>query len=243
MTHEVGDTIKDIELTQEGRQPMRSIDFVNGESRVSALHDPVRIQILQMLREGIDDYVTNETKDGEKMILTITKSLVKRHALSVTEMIHTAKNAEGYEKLTKNQMYHHLPILEENGFIIEYGTVRTGQRTTKYYRRTADNFVTFGLHYGPKKFKDAIRKEIQDALPVFKVDRPSENQKELVDLLVETEVLRLKWAKVIEDLVQGDVTDPKAIELFGWFLWVYATGQNEYVQMLDKLRKVLFSEL
>ncbi len=241
MTVEVGDTIKGIELTPEGKRSIKSIDFVSGETRTGALHEPVRIQILQMLREGIDDFVTDETADSQRMVLTITKQAVKRHALSVTEMIQISEGVEGYEKLTKNQLYHHIPILLENGFIIEYGTVTTGKRTTKYYRRTAENFVTFGLHYGPKKFKDSLRKEILDALPVFKVNRSSEENKELVDLLVETESHRLKWANVIENLVQGDVTNPKAIELFEWFLWVYATGQEEYRDMLDRLREVLFS--
>lgn len=241
MTREVGDTIAGIELTDEGKRPIKSIDFVNGENRVNALHDPVRIQILQILREGIEDYVTKETSDANRMVLTITKSVVRRHALSVTELIQISKETEEQDLLTKNQLYHHLPILIENGFVIEYGTVTTGKRTTKYYRRTADNFVTFGLHYGPKKFRDSLRKEILEALPVFKVDMSEVEKKELVNLLVETEALRLKWASIIEELVQGDVTDPKAIELFERFLWVYATGQDEYREMLDRLREVLFS--
>ncbi|MFW9919326.1 MAG: hypothetical protein ACFFED_06990 [Candidatus Thorarchaeota archaeon] len=240
MTLEVGDTIKGIELTPEGKKPVKSIDFVSGESRINALHDPVRIQILQMLREGIDDFVTTETADNKKMVLTITKSVIKRHALSVTELIQLSNREEGYESLTKNQLYHHLPILMENGFVIEYGTVTTGKRTTKYYRRLAESFVTFGLHYGPKRFKDALRKEISGALPVFNVDKSPSELEELVELLVDTEALRLKWANVIENLVQGDVTDPKAIELFEWFLWVYATGQDEYKEMLDRLRASLF---
>ncbi len=241
MNSEVGDSIRGIELTDEGKQPIKSIDFVNGEERVNALQDPVRIQILNMLREGVDDTITSETTDDKKLVITITKTMVKRHALSVTELIHLSKSSDDYDTLTKNQLYHHLPILQEHGFIIEYGTTTTGKRTTKYYRRVAENLVTFGLHYGPENLRKALREEIKNALPVFKVHKSREETQEILDLLVKTELTRLKWANVIEDIVQGDVTDPKAIELFETFLWVYATGQSEFRQTLDKLRSVLFS--
>jgi DNA-binding transcriptional ArsR family regulator len=243
MASEVGDTIKEIKLTKEGKSPVKSIDFVSGEDRVKALHDPVRLQILRILREGIDDTVSTEMVDGKALVLTITKQQVKRHALSITELIRLSGESNGNENLTKNQIYHHIPILIEYGFITEYGTVTTGKRTTKYYRRVADNIVTFGLHYGPKKFRSALRKEIKDALPVFRIQTANEKKDELLDLLVESEVMRLKWANVIESIVQGDVTNPKAIELFEWFLWVYATGQNEFMQSLDKLRHALFDQV
>lgn len=240
MTQELGDTVKEIELTDEGKKPIKNIDFVTGMDRISALHDPVRIQILQMLREGIDDSVTTERADDDALVLTITTTQVKRYALSVTELIQRAKTREEYDILTKNQLYHHLPILIEHGFVCEYGTVTKGKRTTKYYRRTADRFVTFGLHYGPKKFRQAIRKEIVDALPVFRIRMTDSEREKLVDLLVETEAMRVKWASALENIVQGDVTDPKGIEMIEWFLWVYATGQPEYQDLLNKLRKSLF---
>jgi len=238
MTLELGDTIKHIELTKEGKQQTKSIDFVSSDERVKALEDPVRIQILQMLTDGIDDTITTESVDDTALVVTVTTRQVKRHALSTTELIRLSEENDDYDPLTKNQVYHHLPVLIEHGFVFEYGTVTTGKRTTKYYKRTSDTFVTFGLHYGQEKLQRALKKEIKDALPVFKFECPE--GEELSNQRVEAEIIRLNWAKEIEKIIQGDVTNRKAIELFDWFLWVYATGQEEFMQQLDKIRNALF---
>lgn len=238
MASELADTIKHIKLTDESTKLTKDIDFVSGDERVKVLQDPVRIQILHMLKDGIDDTITTESVDDTALVLTIITKQVKRHELSTTELIRLSKENDDYESLTKNQIYHHLPVLIDHGFVMEYGTVTTGKRTTKYYRRTADTFVTFGLHYGPKKLQNALRKEIKDALSVFKFVCPS--GEDFLNHLVETEVMRLNWANEIEKIIQSDVTNPKAIELFEWFLWVYATGQDEFMERLDKIRNALF---
>ncbi|TFF92186.1 hypothetical protein EU545_01715 [Candidatus Thorarchaeota archaeon] len=238
----VPEGIKGIELTEDGKKPIRRIDFVGSPERAAILHDPVRLQILQMLRDGIEDKVVQESFDESTGERIIRERIVDRHELSVYELLRLSEEEEEYTPLTKNQVYHHLPRLVEGGFVIKYGVVRTGKRTTDFYRRTAENFVTFGLHYNPEEFESAVREEVRDALPVFDLPLSEEEMKQLIDLLLDTEVMRLRWAGKIEKLVQADVTDSKEVEIFDWLLWVYATGQPEYIETLNRTRELLFPE-
>ncbi|TFG09919.1 hypothetical protein EU538_03480 [Candidatus Thorarchaeota archaeon] len=236
----VPDGIKGIELTEEGEKKIRRIDFVSDSERAAILHDPVRLQILQMLRDGIEDKVIHESFDETTGERIIRERIVERNELSVYELLRLSKEKNEYAPLTKNQVYHHLPKLVEGGYVIKHGVVRTGKRTTDYYRRTAENFVTFGLHYDPAEFESAVREEVRNALPVFDLPLSEDEMKKLIDLLLDTEVMRLRWAGKIEELVQADVTDPKEVEIFDWLLWVYATGQPEYIETLNRTRRLLF---
>ncbi len=241
LVREATDSITEIELTEEGKRDQKGIDFVHEEERVRVLHDPVRLQILQMLRDGIEDTITDESfteATGEKLI---RQRIVKRHALSVLDLIRLSEKIESYDTLTKNQIYYHLPKLIGAGFVAKYGVVTTGKRTTDYYSRTAENFVTFGLHYDPKRYQEAVRNEIASALPVFRLDMSEEQKGQLLDLIVQAEVMRLKWAGKIEDFVEEDITSAKPVEMFEWFLWVYAIGEKEYLSILQDIRKILFS--
>ncbi|NHJ13049.1 MAG: hypothetical protein EAX95_05195 [Candidatus Thorarchaeota archaeon] len=236
------DRIKDIELTEAGKKPIRKVDFVHGEKRVQILHNPVRLLILQILRDGIEDTLTEESFDKETKTLHTRQQKVKRQVMSVLEIIRVSKKSESDNTLTKNQMYHHLPLLEDGGFVVKHGTVTKGKRTTDYYRRTAENFVTYGLHHDPEKYSSAIEKEIVSALPPFKFDLAKNERTELTKLLVDAEVMRLKWAPLIESLVTEDIANNKPIELFDRLLWIYATGQADFLEILNEIRSLVFTQ-
>ncbi|MHA1943633.1 MAG: hypothetical protein ACW96M_04465 [Candidatus Thorarchaeota archaeon] len=236
------DTIRDIELTDAGRKPPKKVDFVHGEERVKILHDPVRLLILQILRDGLDDTFTEESFNEETGVQLTKKQTVKRQILSVHEIIKVSKESASYDNLTKNQIYHHLPLLVDGDFVAKHGTVTRGKRTTDYYRRTAGNFVTFGLHYDPEKYSPAIRKEIEEALPVFKLNLSKDEQKALTELVVHAEVMRLKWAEKVERLVVDDIADDKPIEMFERLLWIYATGNEAFLDTLSEIRSLIFDK-
>jgi len=233
------DTIREIELTELGKKPLRKIDFVHGEKRVQILHNPARLLILQILRDGVDDTLTEESFDKNTQILHTKRQVVKRHALSVLEIIKISKN-DSYDTLTKNQIYHHLPLLEEGGFVVKHGIVTKGKRKTDYYRRTAENFITYGLHFDPEKYSKAIKKDIASALPVFEFNLSKEETQELAELLVNAEVMRLKWAPMVENLVIDDIADDKLVEMFDRFLWIYSIGQNDFLQVISEIRSLVF---
>ncbi len=234
------DTIKGIDLVNEDHKPVKRVEFLHREDRVCALHHPARLRILQILKEGIDDTVTTESFDDTTRERLIRQVILKRHTLSVNEIIKISNETEDLEPLTKNQIYHHLPEMIKAGLVELYGVLRKGKRTTDFYRRTADNFVTFGLHYEPEHYKDAVRKETKKSLSLFKLNLSDSEREKFLDLAVQSEVMKLEGAKAVENLVSDDITDSKAVEMLDWFLWVYATGREEYMQLLNQVREIIF---
>jgi DNA-binding transcriptional ArsR family regulator len=233
------DTLRDIKLTKRGNEPQKKIDYINDEERVKILHDPVRIQILSILNNGIEDKITTESFDESTGERVIREKIVIRNIMSVHEIMNKAKESEETDELTKNQMYHHLPILVDGNFVIKYGVVTKGGRSTDYYRRTANNFVTYGMHYDPDGFHKTIYQETKDALSLFCFDFTREYHEEFLQLIVKAEKLRLKWVKEVQKKVQSDITESKAVELFDWLLWIYATGDQEYIETIDRIRNLI----
>jgi DNA-binding transcriptional ArsR family regulator len=239
MTEALPDTLREIKLTKEGKILQKKIDYVDDEERVKILHDAVRIQILQILNDGIEDKITTESFDESTGERIIREKIVTRNAMSVHEIINKSKDAEEFDVITKNQLYHHLPVLIDSDFVIKYGVVTKGGRSTDYYRRTADNFVTFGMHYDPKGFQKAVYQETNEVLSLFNFDFSHEQQEEFLKLIVDAEMLRLKWVKELQNKVQADITVSKAVELFEWLLWIYATGDSEYNHIIDRIRNLI----
>jgi DNA-binding transcriptional ArsR family regulator len=236
------DTIKGIEPTAKITKPAKRVEFLHQKERVSALHHPARLQILQILKEGIDDTITTESFDNDNRERLIRQLIVKRNILSVNEIIKISNEVKEFKPLTKNQIYHHLPEMIKADLVELYGVLSKGKRKTDYYRRSADNFVTFGLHYEPERYKDAVRKETENILSLFNLNLLETERKTFLDLAVKSEVMKLEGAKAVENLVSDDITDAKAVEMLGWFLWVYATGREEYMQLLDQVRKIVFKK-
>lgn len=242
MNLDLTDSLVGIELTPEGTVNPREKEFVHKKERITVLQDPVRLRILQILKEGIDDTLTEEEVNEETGERIIRQRIIKRHALSVNDIIKASKAYEASDHLTKNQIYHHLPRLLEANFILKHGIITKGKRTTDYYRRTAHSFVTFGMHYGFEGFRKALKEETKEAFSSFNLNLTREDEKELLGLMADNELMRLKGMEIVESLVKSDVTDSKQIELFDWFLWLYATGKTEFLQMLERMRNIVFKE-
>ncbi len=236
------DTIKGIEPKRKKPDPIKRVEFLRKEERLEALQHPARIQILQILKEGIDDTITTEEYNEQTKERVIRQTVVKRHILSLNEIIKTSKEREDYTTLTKNQVYHHIPEMIKANLIELYGVLKKGGRETNYYRRTADNFVTFGLHYGAKGYREAVRAETEKSLSLFNLKLSKEEKQQFLDIAVKSELMKLEGAETVERLVSDDITDSKAIEMLDWFLWVYATGKKEYCELLDEVRKLIFKD-
>jgi DNA-binding transcriptional ArsR family regulator len=236
------DTIKRIEPVSKNPKPVKRVEFLHKKEHVSVLHHPARRQILHILKGGIDDTITTESFNENTQERLIRQSIVKRHTLSVNEIIRRSNEIGNSEPLTKNQIYHHLPEMAKANLVERYGVLRKGKRTTDFYRRTADNFVTFGLHYEPKRFQNAVRKETEKALPMFGLDLLESERQKFLDLVVQSELMKLEGAKAVENLVSDDIIDPKAVEVLEWLLWVYATGKEEYMRLLNQVREIVFSK-
>ncbi|MFW9957593.1 MAG: hypothetical protein ACFFCT_05945 [Candidatus Odinarchaeota archaeon] len=242
MGDEITDGLKGIVLTNEGKQPQREIVFITDEERATILDEPVRYHILQVLREGIDDTLTTESVDGNGDKIIRVRD-VKRNALSVIEIVKLSTECCGPDiEISKNQVYHHLPTLEKGGYVIKYGTVTTGKRTTDYWRRTAMGFVLTKGEWtgGGVTISKKMGPLVETMLQSFDLKIPEEKHKELLELMTKQVVMQSAWRTRIAELVKGDVADKKVLEIYGTLLDYYAAGSKEYVEVVTKIREILF---
>jgi hypothetical protein len=132
--------------------------------------------------------------------------------------------------------------LEELGFIHKFGTLWIGKRAIDYYRRTSKYVVvTMATPYFDEDFLlDRESKRMDNTLGVFNIKLNARDRKEVVKLLTKSELLKDSWRGTIADLVREDVTDPEVINMYHWLLDAYAMGNDEYIEIWRKIRKILF---
>ena len=238
------DKLIGIVLTKKGKAPQNEIVFVTDEGRASVLDEPVRLHILQVLRSGIEDTVTTEKTDenGDKIIRIRD---VTRNALSVLEIVTQSVECCGPDiDISKNKVYHHLPILEEEGYVVKYGTVTSGKRTTDYWRRTAKGFVLTKGEWigGSGTYTKKMTPFVEKLLETFDLDVAEGEKKELLELMVKRAVMQLEWRTKIAELVKGDVADKMILDQYETLVDYYSLGSKEYVDNIMRIRGILFPE-
>ncbi|MFW9870818.1 MAG: hypothetical protein ACFFFO_07665 [Candidatus Thorarchaeota archaeon] len=245
ITTEITDSLEGIVLTEEGEQPQKEIVFVTDDERAEVLDELVRFNILQVLRKGVKDTITTETRDEETGDRIIRKRDVKRNVLSVVEIVKMSPDCcyDG-EEITKNQVYHHLPILIENGYVIKYGTVTTGKRTTDYYRRTAKGFMLTKGAWGTeeKRIREKLGSFTEKMLETFNLDLSEEKRKELLDLSVKRTQMQYEWRSKIAEMVSLDVANKEILNMYEMLLDYYSVGFKEYMDVIYRIREILFPE-
>jgi len=240
----VTDKLTDIVITKEGKAPQKDYVFVTDEERASVLDEPVRLHILQVLRSGIEDTVTTEKTDenGDKIIRIRD---VTRNALSVLEIVTQSVECCGPEiDISKNKVYHHLPILEEEGYVVKYGTVTSGKRTTDYWRRTAKGFILTKGEWigGSGTYTKKMTPFIETMLETFDLNVAEGEKKELLELEVKRRVMQLEWRTKIAELVKGDVADKMILDQYETLVDYYSMGSKEYVDNMMRIREILFPD-
>jgi len=241
-TDRLVDTLEGIELTEEGKQPQREIVFVTDEDRARLLDDPVRIAILKVLRKGMPDTITTRFRDEKTGDLIIRQREVQRHALSVLEIVRMSEEDPDVDSVTKNQVYHHLPRLIEGGFVIKYGTLTTGKRTTDYYRRTAKGFVIVPHVYrtDSKLLKKHMSQMIQRLERVFGISLSQEERKEFTSLMVRLSRIEAQAGREVAKKVTGDILDTEILDLYDFLRRVRASGHPDWMPLQNRLREMLF---
>jgi DNA-binding transcriptional ArsR family regulator len=239
---ELADKIKSIELTEEGKAPVKEYEFIEDPEREKELNDPVRITILAVLRAGIPDTQTTETVDKKTGDRIIREREVTRHALSVVEIVKQSAKLKDAEKITKNQVYHHLPKLMERGFLVKYGTVTTGDRKTDYYRRTAMGFVltSTSLDIEGPKLKKKTREYIERMTKVFDLGLTDEQFEKFIELRYETYKMQLEGRSTVARKVRADVADKEVLQMFEFLVDMYALSNEKYIDLHREIAKLLF---
>ncbi|MHA2214154.1 MAG: hypothetical protein ACW992_13420 [Candidatus Thorarchaeota archaeon] len=236
MVEELPDTFTredtEFEMSKEAKKAVTDIEFVRDPARASELDDTVRVQILKVLREGIDDTITSESKDEETGDRIIRQREIKRHALSVVE------------KISKNQVYHHMPKLIDAGYVIKFGTVTKGNRTTDYYRRTSKGFVVTISHLGAED-KTARRKLttfVEEMDASFSLNLSDDQKKEVIDLWAELNALQSQGREKVVSLIKGDVADKQVLKQYDTLVELYSFGNERVVEIFQKIRSIVFHE-
>ncbi|MFW9845764.1 MAG: hypothetical protein ACFFD6_03365 [Candidatus Thorarchaeota archaeon] len=243
-TDEITDALAGIEPPEETGKfpgPINEIVFVNNPERAEILDDQVRYMIIQVLRRGIDDTCTTRDVDSETGERIIRQRDVKRNALSVVEIVKMSETYNDIDNITKNQVYHHLPKLIEGGYVVKFGTVTTGKRTTDYYRRTAKGFVlTVGEFVLDKKMmKEKTGHYIDMYTKVFDISLTDADKKELADLMIESMRVEHQGRGKIGQLIKGDVADKKVLSLYEDLVKLYAMGDEEWFKIQRRIREIL----
>ncbi|TFG99760.1 hypothetical protein E4H12_01585 [Candidatus Thorarchaeota archaeon] len=244
ITNEITDGLKGIVLTKEGKEPQKEIVFVTNEERASVLDEPVRLHILQVLRSGMKDTITSEKTDpnGDKIIRVRE---VQRDTLSVLEIVKLSTDCCGPDvEISKNQVYHHLPKLEEEGYVVKFGTITTGKRTTDYWRRTAKGFVLTKGEWigGSGTLAKKMTPFVEKMLETFDLKISEANRKELIERITQKTVKQAQWRTKIAELVKGDVADKMVLEQYETLVDYYAMGSKEYVDNIMRIREILFPD-
>ncbi|MHA2376404.1 MAG: hypothetical protein ACXAB9_09550, partial [Candidatus Thorarchaeota archaeon] len=65
MSEGITDSLDGIVLTEEGEKPPSEVVFITNDETAGALDDPVRVDIIKILRQGIKDTRTTKQKDEE----------------------------------------------------------------------------------------------------------------------------------------------------------------------------------
>ncbi|MHA1904973.1 MAG: hypothetical protein ACXABL_11110 [Candidatus Thorarchaeota archaeon] len=245
MTKEIPDSLEGIVLTDEGKKPPSEVVFITDDETAAALDDPVRFDIIKILRQGINDTRTTKQKDDETGDTIIRQRDVKRYALSVVEIVKMSDPEKCDEEcglITKNQVYHHLPKLIEAGYVIKYGTVTTGKRTTDYYRRTSKGFVITTREFGKdaKVIKEKTTDYTDRMLRVFDLSITEEQRKELIDLQIQSYNIQSKARPEIAALIKGDVAEKKVLDMYEFLLQMHSLGSKEYMKLQHRIHDILF---
>ena len=238
-------SLKGIVLTKEATKPQQELWIVSNEKQAQVLNDPVRIRLLAIFRDGIEDIIRTEEYNNETNEKIIRERKEKRHCLSVSDIVNLSSKNNDDEKLTRNQVYHHLPKLIEGGYIINYGTVTNGKRETTYFQRTARSiFITAGnLIEAENDFiTNTATKIIDEYSSFFKNPLEQEKKEKLSKLFAKAYSLELKMINDFSKQINHDVTSPKEIEILQNLMEIYSIGNPEFLTLYQEMHSILFSE-
>ncbi|MGY5852418.1 MAG: hypothetical protein RTU92_02500 [Candidatus Thorarchaeota archaeon] len=244
MSEDMPDLFRDIVLTPEGESPIKEVMFITDEKSARAFDHEARIAILTILARGTKDKSTSVQYDQESDVRTETTKKVVRTALSVIEIVKMSKKYDDVMSLTRNQIYHHFPVMIDSGIIVKHGTVQTGNRFTDYYRRTAISYVLTleTPDYGDDFLRKIESDNLDKLLSMFKLSLDNSQQKELLELRVKMQKLQDRWRPLIAKMAQDDVTDREIIRFYHWLLDIYSLKNPEYIELGKSIAKILFPE-
>ncbi|MFW9909861.1 MAG: hypothetical protein ACFFEF_14940 [Candidatus Thorarchaeota archaeon] len=254
MDDQIPSSLAGIELTPEGKIPVKEIDLVIDQGRADILLDSTRSSILRILKDGVTDVITSVSTDAESGDRIIRQKEVTRDVLSVVELVRISKDPDNdIESFSMSQAYHHLSKLIEHGFVVRYGTITTGKRTTDYYRRSARTFIlerlpgdsSSSIEDRLKLARDQVKSYADRILNLFKFELSDKDYDTFIDLLTRKEEIELKssmFAKVVT-LLRSDIASNEELTILHEIMNLYSVKNDDWVNESRKIHDLLFSEI
>ncbi len=238
------DTLKNIKLTPEGKKPLKEVEYVKEEKRAEILWDDARDAILMILKKGIPDKITSEEIDKQTGHKLVIQRYLSRHALSIVELARLSKDKEYVDKpITKSQVIHHLPILIEHGYVVKYGTVKKGKRSTDYYRRTSKVFFFTQLPgYSDSQIRESYKQDIKRMGELFDLHFDEATTEELLDLFVKADSLIQEGREYVVNRARSDIARIEDVELHRSLYRSYAFKFEEWIETNKRIREILFQD-
>ncbi|MFW9809457.1 MAG: hypothetical protein ACFFE6_08770, partial [Candidatus Thorarchaeota archaeon] len=120
----------------------------------------------------------------------------------------------------------------------------TGKRTTDYYRRTAKGFMLTKGAWGTeeKRIREKLGSFTEKMLETFNLDLSEEKRKELLDLSVKRTQMQYEWRSKIAEMVSLDVANKEILNMYEMLLDYYSVGFKEYMDVIYRIREILFPE-
>ena len=236
------DTLKNIELTEEGKKPQKEVVYVADKEQAEILSDKARDTIIRILKIGIPDKITREEIDDKTGHRIVIQEHLNRHALSVVEIANLSKDPEYSDTpITKSQVYHHLTKLIESEYVVKYGTVTTGKRTTDYYLRTGQTFVFSKLPgQGEKEERQAFERYFERMKEIYGFSTDLKKGKKIVDLFMKADVFEAEAREFLIKRARSDIAKTQDISLINWLSILHSFRHPEYGEILKQISDILF---
>ena len=145
---------------------------IEGPIPSKLVHQEVRSEILDILREGIKEF--DESEDQE----------VIRHVLSSKEL-HKIIKQNLKTKIKLSNVYFHLHKLEEKGYVEIITSIKEGRHITHYYGRKARLYLWIGEPFEEIKEKSKFQ-NIVDILKHFNPELSLDSIESLLNSLVKS---------------------------------------------------------
>jgi hypothetical protein len=239
------DTLRGIKLTKEGKKAIKEIDYVKDSKRADILQEYGRDAILAILRKGIPDTMTTKEIDEKTGKVKVeVKTHLTRHALSIVELAKLSNDSTYVKKpITKSQVIHHLPIMIENGYVIKYGTLKTGKRSTDYYRRTSEIFLFFDMPgMGDEELKEFFNNEFDRIEEVYGLPITKSDRKELLPLYYKEYSIEQEAREHLVKRARTDIARGSDIDLHHRLCELYSFKFEEWIEVRKRIREIIFSK-
>ena len=239
------DTLRGIKLTKEGKKPIKELEYVKDSKSAEILQEYGRDAILAILRKGIPDTMTTKEIDEKTGRVKVElKTHLTRHALSIVELARLSGDPTYVEKpITKSQVIHHLPIMIDHRYVIKYGTLKTGKRSTDYYRRTSEIFLFIYMPgMGEEELKEYFNQEIARIEELYGLSITKSNKKELLQLYLKEYSLEQEGREFFVSRARTDIARESDVELHRRLYQIYSFKFEEWIETKKRICEILFSE-